>query len=533
MTGTGLTTVEGSTPVRFDIQIIGTMENAVAPGFDLVIFEITGPQSFLDQAHGMAAGMSGSPIYIQGELAGAASYRFYFSDANIGLFTPAQKMVDMLESSGGSTVATPDSIAVTRPARRAVAEAAGVPVSRVPASAQRLPIPLGVTGVSDRQIEDLQSLLQKKGLPFTVYRAGVASSVTTLDPTPLQPGQPLSAALSYGDVSEFATGTATFTCGTLDVGFGHPFFFEGQTAFGMNDADIVTVINDPSGFEGPFKVANLAEGHGTITEDHLAGIVGQAGDLPEAMPVTTSFTNMDNGISRNGETDIVYQKGFWGPEIAASHVFSNLQLVFDAYSSGTTSLSYTIQGRTSSGTTFTVSNRNMQYSSYDATEAAYRLLDAMYQLAFNRFEPVTFTSVHAQGEITRHELEGRITSIRTASPMQPTLAQRSVLKAAPGSTIRVEIGLTPAEGGPNVVTTVKMKVPSWARGLERVSLRGGKARSRLLSRGRIRSFGELIQILNDGGHPNDLIVSGLGSDITKVMDLVVKGKGFFNVRVVR
>lgn len=134
MTGTGLTAISGSTPTAFTIQVLGTLHDAILPGFDLVIFQITGPASFLRAAHGMAAGMSGSPIYLGGKLAGAASYRFYFSDPTIGLFTPAEHMVDLLKYVDGTAgVSMPDAVPVDSAARRLVARAAGVPVKEVPA----------------------------------------------------------------------------------------------------------------------------------------------------------------------------------------------------------------------------------------------------------------------------------------------------------------------------------------------------------------------------------------------------------------
>jgi len=529
MTGTGLTTLSGNTPVPFDIRVIGIAANAIAPGFDLVFFEITGPQSFLDASHGFAAGMSGSPVYIQGRLAGATSYKYFPSGPAVGAFTPAEYMVSLVQGSSPAP-ALPRSIHVSRSIRASVARAAGVPAVEAPSTAQRLAIPLGVTGITAARLQHLQDLLERKHLPFVAYAAGAASDAAGLVPTPLAPGQPMAAALSYGDVSYFGLATVTFACGSLDVGWGHPFFFNGQVSFGMNDADIVTVLDDPSGLYGPTKFGNLTEAHGTIVQDRLAGIVGQAGDLPPMAPVTTTFTDLDTGRSRSGETDILYQKGFWGPEIVGSHVFTNLQLVFDQYGAGTLNIRYTIDGETADGTPFTVQNRSMAYSEYDATSAAYKLTEAMYQLAFNRFEPVTFTSVHAEGEISARKLVGTITRIRTASTLQPALAERRVLRARPGTRITIETTLTPADGGPNVVATMHLRVPVWARGVETVGLRGGTGRSRV--RGRVRSFDQLLALLNGGGHPNDLIATGFGTRLIQAQDLIVKGKGSFDVSVV-
>src|SRR5215211_7507414 len=229
MVGTGLTTVQGSTPTSFDIEVIGTLEDAILPGHDLVMFQITGPQSFLDEAHGMFFGMSGSPITINGMLAGAASYRFYFSDADIGLFTPAEEMLNIVDGP-----AMPVSVPLTAQARRLVAEAAGVPTSAAPGSAQILRTPLAVSGMATAQMDRLQATLDEQGLPMDVVPAAAPSA--GLDKTPLAPGSPMGAAISIGDISFVGIGTTTFTCGSnVNVGWGHPFFFEGPSRMALTD----------------------------------------------------------------------------------------------------------------------------------------------------------------------------------------------------------------------------------------------------------------------------------------------------------
>ncbi|HKZ76513.1 MAG TPA: hypothetical protein VJ259_07590, partial [Actinomycetota bacterium] len=212
----------------------------------------------------------------------------------------------------------------------------------------------------------------------------------------------------------------------------------------------------------------------------------------------------------------------------------NLLLVFDKFGEGTLRLSWTIDGLREDGVTpFTVQNSNMYYSEYSAIDGAYRLASALYALAFNRFEDITFTGLDSTGEITERALVGDIVRVRTASSLQRGLRERSVLKARAGSTITIDVSLEPAEGGSPVVTTLKMKVPRWARGDERVTLRGGRARNFFFDRRGFGSFEEVLAELNGGDHPNDLIVTGLGQRIAKMLDLVVDGRASFIVHVVR
>jgi SpoIVB peptidase S55 len=526
MVGTGLTTVQGSSPTSFDIEVIGTLQDAILPGHDLVMFQITGPQSFLDQAHGLFFGMSGSPISINGMLAGAASYRFYFSDADIGLFTPAEEMLNLVDGP-----AMPTSVALSSEARRLVAEAAGVPTSAAPGAAQILRTPLAVSGLATAEMDRLQATLDEHGLPVDVFPAGAPSA--GLDPTPLTPGSPMGAAISIGDVSFVGIGTTTFVCGSnVNVGWGHPFFFEGPSSMALTDADVITILNDPSGIYGPSMIANPGDIHGTVVDDRFTGITGQAGPPPDPMLISSHFSNADSGVARDGQTDVYYQEDYWAPQLAWYHNYVNLLVVFDRSGSGSLDMGYTISGLREDGVTpFTVTNSVLSSSTYDAFEGIYKLSSAMYQLAFNRFEDVTFTSVETDGSVTAERLEGKISRVRTSSRIQPSLRSRGMQRVAPRGTVKVEVSLEPFGGGPSVPVTFTMRAPAQP-GYYGVRLRGGRDRFFVNER-HLRSLDELLDALSGGEHGNDLIATGLGRRVTTTADLMVTGKRFFTVQVVR
>jgi hypothetical protein len=526
MTGTGLTTVRGVSPTSFTVEVIGTLEDAILPGHDLVIFEITGPQSFLNAAHGMFFGMSGSPIFINDKLAGAASYRFYFSDAAIGLFTPAEEMVSLVDGP-----ALPATLAIPREARRDIARAVGMPTSSAPATAQVLRTPLAVSGLSSARLDDLQAALDERGLPVDVHAA--SRPTAGLNPSPLQPGAPMGAALSIGDVSFVGIGTTTYACGTnVNVGWGHPFFFEGDSSMALTDASVITVLDDPSQIYGPSVIAKAGDLRGTIVQDRFTGIVGVAGPPPGTMSVTSDFSSPDSGNSRSGATDVYYQDDYWGPEIAWSHMITNLQVVFDQYGDGSLAMAYSIGGLREDGVTpFTIQNSVVWSSRYDAFEGIYKLTSALYALRFNRFEDVTFTAVDASGSVTGQALEGRIGEIRTSSDLQPGLQARPVVKVEAGKAVTVEVALESSGGGDPVTVSFVLRAPKRA-GYYDVRLRGGRERLYVDDRG-AGSFEELVAQLSGGEHGNDLIATGLGPKVTASADVVVQGKGSFAVKVVR
>ena len=94
-TGTAWTVVEGTTPVSFDVEVLGVLPDGIAPGIDFILIQVSGP--VIDETGGIAAGMSGSPVYVGGDLAGAISYGFFGADPTIGGMTPAASMVHILD----------------------------------------------------------------------------------------------------------------------------------------------------------------------------------------------------------------------------------------------------------------------------------------------------------------------------------------------------------------------------------------------------------------------------------------------------
>ena len=540
MTGHGLTTVDGGAPSTFDITVLGILHDAVAPGFDLVVFHLDGPAGFIGQAHGVFSGMSGSPVYddATGDLMGAVSYSFFAADPRIGLFTPAEQMLKLLDE----TAATP-SMPARIPAPRWLAR-------RVPrlgstedsASFTILRTPFVVppaTRLQNRErrhfgIRTLRS--RTKGLHLKIVPGSAATPSLAADPTPIDPGVPLSAMLSSGDVTYAGIGTTTFKCGTavddLNAGWGHEFFAEGPTSFAMGSANVITIVNDPSGLFGPFMLGEPADLHGTVIQDRLRGIVGQAGDGPASFPVTSDVTNTDTANQRTGETDVYYQKDYWGPEIAFSHVWYNEFSVFDAYSGGTGQIAYTITG-TADGEPFEVTNTNFLYSEYSVFYASYKLLSSLYALRFNRQDvDVQFSSVDATATLTQDQLTGRVSRVLTSSPLQPNPTERGVVRARPGQTIHVTVGVKPVDDSPNHTVSFDVKVPNSARRSDDLLIRGGSRRFYFSSRG-THSFGQLVRKLNGGEHPNDVVAEAFGGKIvTPLPDLEVLGKRSVRIQVV-
>jgi hypothetical protein len=336
-------------------------------------------------------------------------------------------------------------------------------------------------------------------------------------------------AVATGDASYYATGTATFTCGDYVVAFGHPFFYDapGQISLGLSGAKGLMVLKG-QGWPGS-RFALLTEARGQVVQDRFAGIAGIVGVAPPSVPITSDLSNLDTGFSRVGETEAIHTWGWWIEEITWSHLYGNFVGVFQHLGSGSSELAWTVDGTTESGQPFTVTNRTMVSSDWDATESLWSLVSTIDRLQFNEFEPVTFTGISTTGSITKQRLEGEIVRIRVSSPLQPSLKERAVVRARPGQVVTIEVSLDPVEEGPDVVATLSLRVPRGASGVERVTLAGGRG----LRYPRAGSFDELVAALSGGDAVNDLIAKAFGVKVVQTQDLIVHGKGGFQIQIVR
>ncbi|HET8986548.1 MAG TPA: hypothetical protein VFN03_12390, partial [Trueperaceae bacterium] len=265
MTGYALTAGPGDVIERFPVEVVSVQFDAV-PGLDLVLIRVSGP--FIVASGGVAAGMSGSPVYLLGEAApgllGAIGYVFPSADHHLALVTPIQAMRDELTAGGSpATVDVPGY-------GRAVAVAT----------------PIVLTGASDRAASLIATLFRDGSVsPFPV-QAGGAGQRTPSD-FALVPGAAVAVQLMSGAVELSAVGTVTSVEGTRLLAFGHPFLGYGSVSYGLAPAHITAIV--PSAIV-PFKLANVGAGSlGAITLDAPAAVAGLIGTTPDTVPLTITL----------------------------------------------------------------------------------------------------------------------------------------------------------------------------------------------------------------------------------------------------
>lgn len=324
MVGIGRTVFQGDRIEEFKVHIIGTLKSVVAPQRDLILSRLEGGPL---ATTGVIAGMSGSPVYIDGKLVGAVSYQLgQFPKEPIAGITPIAEMTDATGLTA-TRAARPVALALDRavPAselltiwRDALAPAspfgaanaevlqvlAGSGLTRTAMTDLRpIAVPLTVGGFADGAVERL--LPNLPGVSVTAT-ARAQQGATAAPARALVPGDAVGVALMGGDFSMGATGTVTHVDGERVYAFGHPLYNLGPTLFPMTRADVIAVL--PSMVTSS-KLASLGATVGTISQDRATAIAGHLGAPPALIPVTVTL-NSTRAASRSFRFEVVHDQLF-------------------------------------------------------------------------------------------------------------------------------------------------------------------------------------------------------------------------------
>jgi hypothetical protein len=301
MKGVARTVFSGTETEEFGVEILGVLPGFPGPRQSAIIARLSGSNV---EKTGVFAGMSGSPVYIEGRLVGAIAFSFPFSKEPIAGITPIKQMIDIFEKGkvdGTQRPREPRSVSFaqlaatewkpTLPKQAVTATSLIAPVSvgspLIPLMGQQMtPIatPVVFGGISHESLSIFAPQLMANGL-LPVSGAGGSAAITPLgvatDKT-LTPGTSLSVQLVRGDYSIAASGTVTFRDGDRIYAFGHPFLSLGVADMPMTETSVVTVI---ANVNNSFKLSVPGQMMGAISQDRAAGVFGSLGRAPKMIPV--------------------------------------------------------------------------------------------------------------------------------------------------------------------------------------------------------------------------------------------------------
>jgi hypothetical protein len=452
---TGLTVSSGRVPDGFTGEVLGVLNDGIAPGVDMVMVRLTSTE--IDRIGGIWAGMSGSPVYAEdGRLIGAVAYGLSYGPSPVAGVTPYETMDDYLTPA--------PRIAVGERLAKRIATSTDVTAAQAEQGFRQLPMAGGVSGLSQTQLDKLASLRKRAYLSAGVRAAsiGTAAEATAAD---IVPGGNLVYSAAYGDVTIAAIGTATTVCNDEVVGFGHPATYNGHVTAALQPADAVYIQEDPA--SSAYKVANVAPPVGTISEDHRTGVTGTIGAVPDAFTVSSTATF--GARTRSGSTQVFMQD--YAPNATLYQIYLNQDRVVDQYLPGSEDATWTITGTKADSTPFTVSLGDRYRSTYDITDyAIWDVPDMVYLLS--QLEGVSIDSVTYDGTVSDSTTEWKVKGmeVKSGGSWVPVKANGKVTAKA-GRTLKLRALLTSTAGDAKTVP-VSVAIPG--------KLAGGGGRLRLV-----------------------------------------------------
>jgi hypothetical protein len=274
--GVAYTVFEGTQPETMDVEILGVLKNVLGPDQDMILARLHGSKP---EYTGVVAGMSGSPVYIDGKLLGALAYRIgQFSKEPIAGITPIAEM-----------------LAVKGDPKAAMWTAASTASSMISSSSFPTPVadstdihpietPLVLSGFSPEAVRFFQEHVSVMGLTPVAGLGGSSSDDGHMDTSsPLLPGSAVSALLVRGDLEIAATCTVTYVDPKQVLACGHPITRYGDVSIPMTKADVVATLASPL---NSFKIVNTTQTIGAFTEDRSSAIRGVPGESARMIPLT-------------------------------------------------------------------------------------------------------------------------------------------------------------------------------------------------------------------------------------------------------
>jgi len=437
MRGVAYTVFQGTKPEPMEVEVLGILKNANGPKGDVILVRLGGAKA---EYTGVVAGMSGSPVYFNGKLAGAVAFRIgEFSKEPIAGVTPISEMLEI-----SALDSTPTSVPVqvrSVPSFAAKTSGPGLPTTATQGFANYLkPIetPLVFSGFTEDSVQKFAPQFASQGI---VPVMGVGSASDVKQPDPLEPGSAVSAVLVRGDMNIAATCTVTYIDAEHLLACGHPLLQFGMIDLPMTKAEVLATLPSPL---NAFKIVNATETVGAFVQDRHTGILGEFGKKPEMIPVTLTI---HGGTTPKVFHYEVLNNARLSPVAISTTVYNALHGV-NEYGDETT---YAMKGDISVEG-FPVVKLQDMFSSADGMQPAAMLAAGSVGERFGRI----YDNPYSTPDIKGLQLDFEVTNERRWARLES--ARTDLSEARPGDEITVEILLRPYRGEA-VVEHVPVRIP--------------------------------------------------------------------------
>jgi hypothetical protein len=433
MQGYAYTIFAGDQIEKFDLEVLGVLDNFLGPKQSIILVQLKGPKV---EHTGVVAGMSGSPVYLDGKLAGALSLKLgIFTKEPIAGVTPIEDVLNppaqLASSHAGAQQLSLPSESVTR---------TGLPFS---SGLEPIETPLVFSGFQPAAIQQFANQLQGYGM--------VATQGGTASPRPedahLVAGDMAGMVLVQGDASINSACTVTAVRADRVYLCGHPFLSLGDVQLPMARSRVVTTLSSNL---ASTKIVNVGGSIGTITGDHLTVVTGKLGAPPPMIPL--DLTLQAPGATKTLHFEIVNHPKLT-PLLVALTTFSGLTQN-SLYGEGTT-LHLSGEIRLQGHAPVQIENTFAPGDSFspDGLPIALTMQNVFTRLFTNTFEPT---------KVDRISLRVESVPGRKSFTIESAWLEKG--EAAPGETLRVRVLLRPYRGAARVEETTVRVPEQVARG---------------------------------------------------------------------
>ena len=536
MKAKGYTVFSGTTVEEFECQVV-SIEYNFYPGWHVIWVEGLSDNF---KHTGVAGGMSGSPLYIDGRLTGALALGYFNQRERSNIFgvTPFELMVKVAKRGmepnltyEGTQLFNLSSTAVTQDhsldmgqsllrngtpahAPRTFDERLLTDISNFPSHVRsvQLPLPLTLPALNSDVMQLVQPIFDKFNF-IPVQAAGGGSPVKE---SPVEEGQIVGTELVRGDVTFFGYGTITYVDGNELLAYGHPGFGEGNINLPMSGGYVHFIFPSRS---RSFKVASPTQPIGTLVQDREPAVAGLIGTHPSYIPVNVNVQTTD-GKQHNKSYEVARHRSF-APiytGVAASFLIDALEFYRNDHTLNLDA-TITLKENPDLKTRELVYKNTYSSSSSPSFGIMQTLMLPLLQLGSNPYTTIQVENVTLDLKIGDKRRTARIQSLRMDK-----------LRYRPGDTVEVEIILQPYLEAP-ITQTGTITIPKDApEGL--VTLLAGNAnfheswqRSRAPLNFRPKNINQLIELMQRGERNSDIIMELFVPE----PGLTVRGEEFENL----
>jgi len=456
MRGYGRTVMHGTRVESFDVEVLGVLKNT-SPGRDMVLCRLSGLNL---EKYGVIAGMSGSPVYLNGKLLGAVAYAWPFGKEPIAGVTPFCQMHGFVESYERRDLAEkkkPRHVGLLRPItvdgkHFDTVTVSGDDESPTPTAADGLwmvPLrtPLCASGFTAHSLRLLKQRCQGWGIVPVQGGAASASIADQERLVDLEPGGPLAVALVRGDFDMSGIGTVTHIDGGRVYGWGHPFFGLGACQFPLMTGYIHTVFPRQT---VSFKMGSPLRTVGVINADVSTCIAGWLHRKPDMLPMSMTVTRETGPASQTRTFNVEVARQ---DSLLASLVYTVLTNSVDMEGELPEELTAELCARidveghdpivlkdTFSGLT---------YGGGRAPQSLYNQVATLVnQLVYNTYKPVRINRIDCETRLLPGRQTADIDSIELSADTY-----------SPGETLKATVFLKPYKGLPRRIPVI-LKLPA-------------------------------------------------------------------------